>query len=81
MVVPHRKPLRKPNKRLGGVEVRICGFKVHTNHNLICTLPPQHLPRSIHCTVAVADDGSIIAVVYDILKKEEEMWQLVDPPE
>jgi hypothetical protein len=80
-MTPSTPPLRKPNRRLGGLEVRICGFKIHQEHNLICTLPPGHQPRSIHATTAIADDKSVVAAVYDILKREVDMWQLVDPPE
>ena len=74
-------PLRKPNKRLGGLEVRVCGCRLRTSHNLICMFPFHHIPTNLHATIATADDGSIVAVVDDLMNEEVEMWQLVAPPE
>lgn len=74
------KPVRRPNHRQHGTQVTICGRSLSTVDNLICTLHSQHRGH-IHASIAIADDGSIVAIVDDITKEEVDMWQLVDPPE
>lgn len=81
-MIPTPKPIRKPNHRHHGMQVTICGRPLrtpHTPHNLICSFQTRH-PGNIHATVAIADDGSVVAIVDDLSKDEVEMWQLVDAP-
>ena len=71
-------PYRKPNKRFGWMEVRICGRNV--SKSVICTLPPGHNP-GYHAAVAMTDDGGVVAIVVGIMAKDVDMWQLVEAPE
>ena len=82
MAVP---PLRKPNKRLGGKEVRICGRIIQeptdNQPSVICTLPPPCNSHPIHAAIATNRSGT---AVYAFLKMEDgdvQVWQLVGPPE
>jgi len=81
-----RPPFRKPNKRLGGKEVRICGRIIQEGYpsdpiSVVCTLPPPCNSHPIHAAIATNRDGT---AVYAFLKMEDgdvQVWQLVGPPE
>jgi hypothetical protein len=83
---PSPSPYRKPNKRLGGKEVRICGRIIQEPINnqdisVICTLPPPCNSHPIHAAIASNRDGT---AVYAFLKMEDgdvQVWQLAAPPE
>lgn len=67
-------PLRKPNKRLGGKEVRVCGHTLGSS-NVICGLPPKHPNKCVG--LAISPEGAIITVIMD--EKDIDAWQLVGP--
>jgi len=79
-------PLRKPNHRRGGKEVRICGRIIQEPTNsheisVVCTLPPPCNSHPIHAAIATNRSGT---AVYAFLKMEDgdvQIWQLVGPPE
>lgn len=75
-------PVRKKN-RFGGLQVTICGRRIHDRYpNLVCSLPHRHLPSNLHGTVALTDDFTMVAVYVNMDTPEEvQMWQLVGPQE
>ena len=71
--------LRKPNHRLGGLEVRICGKQIQTANGLVCTLPPDR--HHIHAAMASSDDGERIYAFVLTSDGDVKVWQLEGPQE
>lgn len=68
---------RKPNFRLGGLEVRICGKQIQGE--TVCTLPSGK--HSIHGAMASSEDGERIYAFLLMKDGDVQAWQLVGPPE
>lgn len=73
-------PLRKPNKRLGGLEVRVCGHYIqYSGGDVICTLPPsKHLT---HSAVAISKDRKTVYAFLKTSGGDVQVWQLAEAPE
>lgn len=75
-----KPPLRKPNLRYGGIQVRICGRALGEG-GLICQLPPGHPPSVHHSAIGYTDEGAVIAAIRLQHSEETVTWQLVGPHE
>lgn len=78
--MPSKQPFRKPDFRHGGIQVRICGRPLGYNRSLICGLP-LHGRDIPHATVAIGDQGQVVAAIEHLGTEEVEMWQLEGPHE
>lgn len=71
--------LRKPNHRLGGLEVRICGHLIQKEGDIVCTLPA--LPRHRrHAAMASNSEEEIFAFI-EMEDGDTLAWRLVGPRE